>query len=89
MPSSGKHELVLVYTSSGPLAAEVVKAKLETAGIPVLLQSEAQSVFSVTIDGMGAVKVLVPKEHEEAARQLLKTEGREPKADSPGGEGLG
>ncbi len=74
MKAADKGELVLVYTSAGPLAAEVIKGKLESAGIPVLLQSEAQSVFSVTVDGMGAVKVLVPKEHEDEARELLKAE---------------
>jgi hypothetical protein len=71
-----KESLVVVYTSAGPLAAEVVKAKLESAGIPVLLQSEAQSVFSVTIDGMGEVRVLVPKTREQEARELLE-EGKE------------
>ncbi len=68
---SGKMELVVVYTSNGPLGAEVVKGKLESAGIPAMLRSEAQSVFALTVDGMGQVEVLVPKEREEEARELL------------------
>lgn len=72
--SNARGELVLVFTSAGLLTAEVVKSKLESAGIPVLLQSEAQSVLPLTVDGMGEVRVLVPKEREQEARELLKTE---------------
>ena len=46
-------ELVVVYTSNGPLGAEVIKGKLESAGIPALLKSEARGTFAFTIDGMG------------------------------------
>ncbi len=69
-----EQELVVVYTSSGPLAAEAVKAQLEGAGIPALLRSEAQSVFALTVDGMGTVKVLVPKDREQDALDLLEVE---------------
>ena len=64
-------ELVVVYISHGPLAAQVVKGKLESAGIPAMLKSEAQNTFPFTIDGMGEVKVLVTKEHEAEARELI------------------
>ncbi len=70
-------DLVVVYTSAGLLAAEVVKGKLESAGVPAILQSEAQSVFPITIDGMGEVRVLVPREREQEAREIL-AEGPEP-----------
>ncbi len=76
---AGKLKLVRVYLSNGPLGAEVVKSKLESAGIPVLLRSEAQSVFPMTIDGMGEVEVMVPKEHERAALDLLEQEQEEKK----------
>lgn len=65
-------ELVAVYTSSGPLAAEVAKSKLASEGIAAMLKSEAQSAFALTVDGMGEVKVLVRAEDEEQARKLLK-----------------
>ncbi len=66
-----KSELVVVYTSNGPLGAEVVKGRLESAGIPALLKSEAQSSFAFTIDGMGTVEVLVSRAREQEARALL------------------
>ncbi len=80
---AGKLELVRVYLSNGPLGAEVVKSKLESAGIPVLLRSEAQSVFPMTIDGMGEVEVMVPKEREQEALELLEQEhvNQEPEDD--------
>ncbi len=71
-----KPEYVVVYTSMGPLGAEVIKGKLESSGIPAMLQSEAIHVFPMTVDGMGQVKVLVPKDREQEARELIvKDEG--------------
>jgi hypothetical protein len=64
--------LVVIYTSQGPLAAEVIKSKLESAGIPAMLKYEsAGRVLGLTVDGLGEVKVLVPKEREQEARDLL------------------
>jgi hypothetical protein len=67
-------ELVVVYVSAGPLAAEVIKGKLESAGIPAMLKSEARNTFPFTIDGMGQVEVLVSKQNEARARELVKGE---------------
>lgn len=65
-------ELVVVYKTQGMLRAEIVKAKLESAGIPALLKYESLGpVLAVTIDGLGQVKVLVQKEHEQEAREIL------------------
>ena len=65
-------EFVVVYTSMGPLAAEVVKGRLESAGIPAMLQYESISrAFPVTVDGFGEVRVLVTREREQEARELL------------------
>ena len=65
-------ELVVVYTASGLLPAQVIKSKLESAGIQAILKYEAaQSVFPVTVDGMGEVQVLVSRENEHQAREIL------------------
>ena len=65
-------DLVVVYTSQGPLAAEVAKSKLEAAGIPVLLRYEAIGrILGLTVDGLGQVEVLVSATHEAEARELL------------------
>jgi hypothetical protein len=65
-------ELVVVYTSQGPLQAEVVKGKLESEGIPVILRYQAIGrILGLTVDGLGRVEVLVDAEQAEAARALL------------------
>ena len=70
----GDDALVAVYTSNGPLAAEVVKGRLESAGIPAILKYEsAGRVFGLTLDGLGAVQVLVAREREQEARQVLES----------------
>ncbi len=64
-------EFVAVYTTMGPLRAEVVKGRLESAGIPAFLKYEsASTVYAVLVDGMGEVRVMVAKEDEEEARKL-------------------
>jgi len=65
-------ELVTVYTAAGLLQGQVVKGYLEDAGIPVLLAYESVGpIIGVTVDGIGQVRVQVPKEHEQEARALL------------------
>jgi hypothetical protein len=67
--------LVTVYVSQGMLPAEVVRAKLESAGIPVLLKYEAiGQIIGLTVDGLGRVDVLVPEEYADDAEYLLQEE---------------
>ncbi len=64
--------LVSVYTSNGPLAAEVVKGRLESAGIPAMLKYESVGrTMGFIIDGLGEVQVMVPADREQEARKLL------------------
>lgn len=64
--------LVEVCITSGLLQAEIIKGKLETNDIPVLLEYESLGpVMGLTLDGLGQVRVLVPEDKEEAARALL------------------
>ncbi len=65
-------DYVTVYTSNGPLGAEVVKGRLESAGIPALLKYEsAGRVLGLTLDGLGEVQVMVSRGREREARELL------------------
>lgn len=65
-------DLVVVYVSQGPLAAEVARAKLEGEGIPAILRySSIGRVLGLTVDGLGRVEVVVPSAYEAAARSLL------------------
>ena len=69
-------EYVVVYTSMGPLAAEVVKGRLESAGIPALLKYESVGrIYGLTLDGLGEVQVLVSKDREMEARALIEQVG--------------
>lgn len=70
--SSRFPDLTVVYTSAGLMTAQVIKSKLEGAGIPVLLDYESVGpVMGITVDGLGAVRVLVPEVRAEEARALI------------------
>lgn len=61
-----------VYIANGQLQGEVIRTKLEAAGIPVLLKYESLGiVMGLTFDGLGEVEVWVPEEFGEEAIQLL------------------
>jgi Putative prokaryotic signal transducing protein len=68
-------KLVTVYVSQGMLSAQVVRGKLESAGIPVLLKYEAiGQIIGLTVDGLGSVEVQVPEEYAADAEYLLQEE---------------
>lgn len=68
-----KKDLVVVHVAQGELEANVMKSHLESEGIPVLLKYEAIGrVIGLTIDGLGEVRILVPKEFAEQAREIIK-----------------
>lgn len=72
MRLTGVKKLEKVYTASGQLQAHVIKGRLESEGIPVLLRYDSGStVFAFTVDGLGEVEVLVPREEAARARQIL------------------
>jgi hypothetical protein len=65
-------ELECIYEASGMLRAQVIRSKLEAFGIPSLLQYEsAGPVFGITVDGLGAVRVMVPAHLAEEARSVI------------------
>lgn len=67
-----KPGLTTVYTTFGQLRAQVIKAKLESAGIPALLSYESAGVaLGITVDGLGEVRVMVPDHLAQEARELL------------------
>jgi hypothetical protein len=79
--------MTLVYRTAGMLQAEVIKGRLESAGIPVLLDYESLGrVIGITIDGLGEVRVLVPDERAEDARQLLEYSASDGAGTLPGEE---
>jgi hypothetical protein len=70
---SSRHTgLTTVCVTAGLLQAQVIKAKLEEAGIPVLLDYESVGpIIGITVDGLGEVHVLVPERDADEARALI------------------
>jgi hypothetical protein len=65
-------ELTTIYVAQGLLRAQVIRAKLEHAGIPVLLSYESIGpVMGITVDGLGEVHVKVPSGYADEARLLI------------------
>jgi len=70
-----REELEKVYTASGQIQAHVIKGRLESEGIPVLLRYDSGStVFALTVDGLGEVELFVPRKEATRARQILSQE---------------
>lgn len=66
--------MTLVYRTAGMLQAEVIKGRLESAGIPVMLDYESLGrVYGLIVDGLGEVRILVPTERAEDAKALLES----------------
>jgi hypothetical protein len=64
--------MTVIHCAAGMMKAQVLKAKLEEAGIPVLLDYEsAGQIIGITVDGLGQVRVLVPQDRAEEARSLI------------------
>lgn len=61
-----------VLRVDGAINAEPVLAALRANGIPASVVGEAVGrVYGLTMDGLGVVSIVVPKEYEEQARDLL------------------
>jgi putative signal transducing protein len=61
-----------VFVASGEVLAQQVRAFLEAAGIATLERGEAlRKTHGLTVDGLGAVEILVAEEDAAQARELL------------------
>jgi hypothetical protein len=70
---------VTIAVIYGELQASVLKGRLESEGIPVFLQYESVGrITPVLVDGLGEIKVKVPEEFAEEAKQILE----QPPSDS-------
>lgn len=71
-------KLVTIYRSQGILTAQVIKAKLDAAGVPALLKYESAGlVLGLTVDGLGLVEVLVPEDWLAEAEALISEEAED------------
>ena len=68
-------EYVVVETTAGNIEAEILKGLLEAQGVTVMLRQESAAAalgLGAGVGKMGEVDLLVPKDQETAARQVLK-----------------
>jgi hypothetical protein len=69
---AGKSEFVVIKIVQGVPVANVIKAHLESEGIPVYLQYESAGIiYGITVDGIGEVRILVPEKYAEDARKII------------------
>jgi len=77
--------LVVGKIVEGHLIAGLLKARLESEGIPVVLRYESVGrVLGLTFDGLGQVELMVPESLAARAQDLLESDETPP----PPAEGL-
>jgi len=69
---SSESDFVVISTVQGELTANVIKSHLESEGIPTFLKKESAGiVYGLTVDGLGQVSILVPREFAEEAKRII------------------
>jgi len=54
------------------MEAQIIQGRLESEGIPTLLSYESAGlIYGLTVNGLGEVKILVPKRLAEEAKEIL------------------
>lgn len=61
-----------VFIANGEMQAQQIRAFLEGSGIAAVVRGETlRNTHGLTVDGLGAVEILVPATEVEHARELL------------------
>lgn len=79
MSDVSESSLAEVHVCWGQPEADIIVGYLASRGIPAVLRGEP--VYKLTVDGMGATRIMVAAEHAERARALI--EERQAAADDP------
>ena len=65
-------ELVEVFRAQGEMDAQMIRSILEGDGIESMLSGESvRLTHGITVDGLAVVKILVRKEDEARAREVI------------------
>jgi len=65
-------DLIVIFTAQGELEETQVRSFLAAHDIPTSTRGEAlRHTHGLTLNGLGAVEIMVAAEHETTARQLL------------------
>jgi len=61
-----------IYTAGDMLEAHLLKGKLESQAIPVMLKYEtAGQLYGIIVDGLSEVWIFVPQELEQEAIEMI------------------
>jgi hypothetical protein len=72
---SNSEKMIEVYRANGEIEAQVIKGLLESYGIPCFLKGDAaRTIYGLTVDGLGEVKIMVWESMAEEARRLIERE---------------
>ena len=64
-----------LIVTDGLMEAEIIKSKLVSFGIPCMLKFESSGrLFGITLNGLGQVKVMVPPEFFDRAKEIISSE---------------
>jgi hypothetical protein len=75
-------KLVTIYQAMGQPEAEIIKGRLEVEGILAIFKYESLgSVYGLTVNGLGQVKIQVPAKYADMAREIISTEDAETETD--------
>jgi hypothetical protein len=67
-----KSNFIVIKKVHGEMIANIIKSHLESEGIPVFLKYEsAGMIFAITVDGIGEIQILVPKDRTEEAMKII------------------
>jgi hypothetical protein len=73
-----KSDFVVIKIVQGEARANVIKSHLESEGIPVYLKYESAGIiYGIIADGIGEVRILVPKELAEEAKKIIEPQETE------------
>jgi hypothetical protein len=80
MWESEREWVLLLRVVQGQMEAAILRSRLESEGIPVVLEYESVGpLYGITSNELGEVRVLVPTEFLDPARRLIfPMEGLEP-----------
>jgi len=72
MTDTSRHEdWVEVFRTSTDYEADIVRDRLDDAGIPAVVFTQRDHVFNLNVGNLALVSVRVPARYAEAARRLL------------------
>lgn len=65
---------VVVFESGTDYEGDLVRDRLDDAGIPAVVLTQRDHAFNLTVGDLSQVKVLVPPEHAETVATILESE---------------